>query len=76
MPRYLVERTFPEGLLIQSNDQGSEQCLGVVERNAHEGVTCVHSDLSEDKQTTICVYDAPGPEAIRKWPGSRHPPHT
>ena len=38
----------------------------VVERNAEEGVTWVHSYVSADKRTTFCVYDAPTPEAIRK----------
>jgi hypothetical protein len=38
----------------------------VVERNADEAVTLVHSYVSEDKRTTFCVYDAPDPEAIRR----------
>ena len=38
----------------------------MIERNADEGVTWVHSYVSEDKCTTFCVYDAPSPEAIRK----------
>ena len=39
---------------------------GVVERNADEGVTWVHSYVSADKTKTFCVYDAPTPEAIRQ----------
>jgi hypothetical protein len=66
MPRYVVERTFPEGLGIPSGCDGATVCLAVVERNADEGVTWVHSYVSEDKQKTFCVYDAPTPEAIRK----------
>ena len=66
MPRYVVERTFSEGLLIPSDDKGAAQCLDVVERNAREGVTWVHSYVSEDKTSTFCVYDAPSPEAVRK----------
>jgi hypothetical protein len=66
MPRYVVERTFPEGLRIPSDPGGAEQCLAVVGRNAREGVTWVHSYVSEDKRTTFCVYDAPSPEAVRK----------
>ncbi len=30
MPHYLVERIFPEGLLISMNDQGVQVCLTVV----------------------------------------------
>jgi hypothetical protein len=66
MPRYIVERTFPGGLQIPVDPDGARTCLGVVDRNADQGVTWVHSYVSEDKATTFCVYDAPSPEAIRK----------
>ena len=66
MPRYMVQRTFPEGLQIPVADGGAALCQMVVERNADEGVTWVHSYVSEDKRTTFCVYDAATPEAIRK----------
>ena len=66
MPRYVVERTFPEGLNIPVDAQGAAICLSVVERNADDGVTWVHSYVSDDKRKTFCVYDAPSPEAIRK----------
>ena len=66
MPRYVVERTFPEGLHIPVDAQGAATCLAVVGRNADDGVTWVHSYVSEDKRKTFCVYDAPSPEAIRK----------
>jgi hypothetical protein len=58
MPRYLVERTFPGSLSIPVR--------AVLERNADEGVTWVHSYVSEDKKKSFCIYDAPSPEAIRK----------
>lgn len=66
MPRYMVHRTFPEGLEIPVDDGGAEICRVVVERNADDGVTWVHSYVSADKRTTFCVYDAPTPEAIRR----------
>jgi hypothetical protein len=66
MPRYVVERTFPEGLNIPIDAQGAASCLAVVERNADDGVTWVHSYVSDDKRKTFCIYDAPSPEAIRK----------
>jgi hypothetical protein len=66
MPRYIVQRTFPEGLHIPLNDGGAAVCTAVVDANTEEGVTWVHSYVSEDKHTTFCVYDAPTPEAIRK----------
>jgi len=66
MPRYVVERTFPSGLHIPVNDDGSQTCLAVVGGNSDEGVTWVHSYVSDDKHKTFCVYDGPNPEAIRK----------
>jgi hypothetical protein len=65
MPRYLVERTFPDGLAVPSTDEGAKVCLGVVETNAGEGVTWVHSYVTTDKRMTFCIYDGPSPEAIR-----------
>lgn len=66
MPRYLVERTFPDGLEIPAGAEGSQACLTVVDRNAEHGVTWVHSYVSDDGQKTFCVYDGPSPEAIRR----------
>ena len=66
MPRYMVQRTFPDGLQIPVTSDGARLCHSVVERNADEGVTWVHSYVSDDKNKTFCVYDAPSPEAIRR----------
>lgn len=66
MARFVVQRTFPDGSQISIADGGDELCRAVIERNAQEGVTWVHSYVSEDKHTTFCVYDAPSPEAIRR----------
>lgn len=74
MPRYVVQRTFPEGLQIPIASGGAEICEGIVERNAEQGVTWVHSYVSEDKRTTFCIYDAPTPEAIRKTAAGKELP--
>jgi len=66
VPRYIVERSFPDGLLIPMNSEGAAACLEIVERNAAEGVTWVHSYVSDDKARSFCIYEAPTPEAIRK----------
>lgn len=66
MPRYVVERTFPNGLVIPVDDVGAATSQVVVDKNADHGVTWVHSYVSEDKKSTFCVYDGPTPEAIRK----------
>jgi hypothetical protein len=65
MPRYMVERNFAEGLHIPADAEGAKTCLGVVRTNGDEGVTWVHSYVSDDKNKTFCVYDGPSPEAIR-----------
>jgi hypothetical protein len=70
MPRYLVQRTFPEGLEIPVNDDGAKTCTAVVHKNADHGVTWVHSYVSADKSVTYCVYDGPNPEAIRRAAGA------
>ena len=64
--RYLVERTFPDGLNIPVNTEGSEICLTVVSTNAEDNVSWVHSYVTKDKKKTFCIYDAPSPDAIRK----------
>jgi hypothetical protein len=74
MPRYVVERIFPEGLGVAGGAEGAALSPAVVERNADEGVNWVHSYVSEDRQKTFCIYDAPSPEAIRKTAARNHLP--
>src|SRR5919199_453507 len=66
MARFLIERTFEDGLTIPAGAEGAEACGGVTQRNAAEGVTWIHSYVSDDRRTTYCVYDAPTPEAVRR----------
>jgi hypothetical protein len=66
MPRYIVQRTFPEGLQIPIANGGADVCSAVIERNVEDGVTWVHSYVSADRRCTFCVYDAPTPEAVRR----------
>ena len=66
MPRYLVERTFPDCLEIPINDNGIKAVASVVSTNADRGVTWVHSYVSDDHHKTFCIYDGPSPEAIRQ----------
>lgn len=66
MARYMVERTFPDGLEIPMNADGAKACLNVVANNATEGVSWVHSYVTTDKRKTFCIYDGPSPEAIRR----------
>jgi predicted amidohydrolase YtcJ len=64
MPRYVVERRFPDSLRLGVDAEGAQVCRAVVERNTNEGVTWIHSYVSDEKM--FCIYDAPSPEAIRK----------
>ncbi len=66
MPRYVVERTFTDGVQIAAEVEGAALCLEFVERNAEEGVTWLTSYVSDDRRKSFCVYDGPSPEAIRK----------
>jgi hypothetical protein len=74
MPRYIVERTFSDGLRIPRGTAAAEWCLGLVERNTEAGVTWLHSYLSEDLKEMLCVYEGPTPEAVRKSAARNHLP--
>jgi Nickel responsive protein SCO4226-like len=66
MPRYVVEREFPDGSELESGltAAGGRECE--LERNGDLGVTWLHSYVSADRTKTFCVYDGPNPEAIRR----------
>jgi hypothetical protein len=66
MPRFIVERHFPTGLVIPVNPEGASALLKVVTNNGEQGVTWVHSYVSADKTKTYCVYDGPSADAIRQ----------
>ena len=66
MPRFIVERTFPEGLAIPVDENGAQVCQVLVGNNSQESVTWVHSYVTCNKRKTFEVYDAPSADAIRK----------
>ena len=66
MPRYLVDRDFPDGLSIPLDEAGASLCRAVINNNAEDGVTWVHSYVTPDRRHTVCVYDDPTPEAVRR----------
>jgi hypothetical protein len=66
VPRYIVERSFPEGFELPFGQSGIDVCRGVVGINEDLGVTWLHSYVRDDRRSTFCVYDAPNPEAIRR----------
>jgi hypothetical protein len=66
MPRYLILRSFTEGLNIPANEEGAEECLKLVNNNIMDEVTWIHSYVSRDKKQTFCIYEGPSPEAVRR----------
>lgn len=66
MARYLVERTFPDGLGLPPTQSGNDVAQTVVANNADMGVTWVHSYVTADKRQTFCIYDGPSSDAIRQ----------
>jgi hypothetical protein len=65
MPRFIVERTLPGGLAIPADPAGAEACRRIVEASAAVGAAWLHSYLTEDLETMVCVYDGPSADAIR-----------
>ena len=56
-------------LLNDMVDQANHAYVGEIDPTTgevREGVTWIHSYVSDDGTKTFCVYDAPTPEAIRK----------
>lgn len=74
MPRYIVQRQFPDGLGFPIDEAGRQAVDGIVGANGEGDVTWVHSYVSADDKTTWCVYDAPSPEAIRVAAGKNSLP--
>ncbi len=66
MPRYVMRRAFPERERVPVSDDGAAPCKAVIEQNAEEGVTRLHSYVSEGDRSAFCVCDAPTREAIRR----------
>jgi Nickel responsive protein SCO4226-like len=66
MPRYLVQRVFLEGLPAHLTAAAAGTDDRIVATNADLGVTWLHSYVSADQQTLLCLYEGPDPESIRK----------
>jgi hypothetical protein len=67
MHLYLVERTFgtDDCQGMPEPDDPMERQRNFVENNAQDGVIWLHSYLSPDNRRSLCLYEAPSPEAIR-----------
>jgi hypothetical protein len=60
------EAVWPNGSESVSGGEGAERYPDVVERNADDGVTWLHSYVGADRTRTSASYDGPSPESIRK----------
>jgi hypothetical protein len=45
--------------------EGKGRLGGIISGNSDRGVTWLRSFVSTDRLMSFCLYDAPGPEAIR-----------
>ena len=73
MPRYLVQRTFPDGLAFpdrRERPEGRHLWHFRVRQRLPSKVTWMHPTSSDDDRTTWCIYDAPEPRSDP--PGGRH----
>jgi hypothetical protein len=66
MCRFVVERTFPEGLAIPATTEGATLCRALIENNAEERVTWITSYVTADRTKSFCIYDGPSPDSIRR----------
>lgn len=66
MPRYLVEQTFAEQLSVPVNEDGAQWIQAILDNDALDGVTWIHSYVATDKRKSFCICDAPTPEAVRR----------
>jgi len=69
MPRYVVERTFPDDLFIPSTDEAAKAFLDVVDRAQDAGVIWLSSYVDRRRLRTYCIYHGPDPEAVRRAAG-------
>jgi Protein of unknown function (DUF4242) len=63
MPRYLVERSFA---CAWDAAAGTGMSCTVSETHAREGVTWLHSYITQDRRRSYCIVVGPSPEAIRR----------
>lgn len=66
MARFVVQRTFSDGLAVPITSDGARSCLAIVANNGEENVTWVTSYVSVDRTITYCIYDGPDVDSIRR----------
>jgi hypothetical protein len=66
MPRYVIEREFPDPLDVPTDESGACLYRQIPYHCADEGVTWLHSYVTPDRKRSFCVFDGPSPDAIRR----------
>jgi hypothetical protein len=66
MPRYLVERSYPDGFTLPGPGSVAQDRENFFENNLLDGVTWLVTYVVEGQKKSYCVYDAPNPEALRR----------
>lgn len=66
MPRYLVERTFANARALARLRPDAEAQRALLVNNALEAVTWLYSYVVPERCRSLCVYEAPTPEAVRR----------
>jgi hypothetical protein len=62
MPRYIIERTRPQGLSPEEAKARAKRSIAVAD--GMPGVVWIKTYVAEGK--TYCEYEAPNPEALRE----------
>ncbi len=57
MSRYMVERTFPDGLEIPMTEEGAATCLTVVDQNAEPVSLGAFICQRGQDEWLYCIYD-------------------
>jgi hypothetical protein len=74
MPRYIVQRSFDEGFRLGAGGDEDQECRAVALHNARAEATWLHSYVSADGDGTLCIYQGPSPESIRRAAALNHLP--
>ncbi len=73
-PRYIVERTFPEGLHIPVAAHGAALCRTLSQRNAEQGCHLAALLCERQQKAHILRLQGPSQKEIRKAVGRNHLP--
>jgi uncharacterized protein DUF4242 len=65
MPRFIVQRTYPQGFRFTPNENGARELQAVISRNAERGVTWLRSFVTRDRSRMFCIYEGPDAATIR-----------